>query len=324
MGKLVEPFDAERFNGSATVAENLLFGVRLSDRLADDAMAADPFVRAVLEAESLILPLATVGLGMASTVVEVFADLPPGHPLFERFSFVRAEMLPELQRAIAAAELKGGVRSLGGEDRALLIGLSLGYVESRHRLGLIDELLKERIVRARRSLRRHLPATHRAMIEFYEADRYLASAKVLDNLIFGRVVYGQPQAEERLTELLKEILTARGLFAIINRLGLDHDVGVAGRALFPPQRAALGLARHLVAPPDILVVDGAFASMGGAQAAAAMARLRERMRGRTLICACVNTEDAAGFDKVLRFEGARFLGLGDSGGPVDVAREAAE
>ncbi|MGL5136315.1 MAG: ABC transporter transmembrane domain-containing protein, partial [Beijerinckiaceae bacterium] len=285
LGKLVEPFDAERFNNSATIAENLLFGVRLSDRLADDAMAADPFVRAVLEAEALILPLATVGLSMASTVVEVFADLPHGHPLFERFSFVRAEMLPEFQRAIAAAELKGGVRALGGEDRALLIGLALGYVESRHRLGLIDDLLKARIIRARRSLRRHLPASHRALIDFYDADHYLASAKVLDNLIFGRIVYGQPQAEERLTAVLREMLEAKGLFSVVDRLGLDHDVGVAGRALYPPQRAALALARHMVAPPTILVVDGALASLGGAQAASTLRRLRERMRDRTLICA---------------------------------------
>src|SRR5258705_3462240 len=54
--RLVEPFDPNRYNANATIGENLLFGVPLSGALLGSELPADPYVRAILEAEVLLDP----------------------------------------------------------------------------------------------------------------------------------------------------------------------------------------------------------------------------------------------------------------------------
>ena len=83
-----------------------------------------------------------MGLRIAETMIEIFRGLPPGHPLFEQFSFIGADELPEfeaiLSRRAGRADGQGGERPPvfalpHGITR--LIGLPLGYIEPRHRLG---------------------------------------------------------------------------------------------------------------------------------------------------------------------------------------------
>src|SRR5690606_31680236 len=83
LSHLVETFDPNRYNVHATIGENLLFGILVGDGL-DGNMAADPYVRSILEAEALDEPLIELGLRIAEVTAEMFAGLPPGHPLFER------------------------------------------------------------------------------------------------------------------------------------------------------------------------------------------------------------------------------------------------
>ena len=46
---------------------------------------------------------------------------------------------------------------------------------------------------------------------------------------------------------------------ISSAIGLDYQVGTAGRLLSPQERASVNLVRCLVKRPDILVIDGALA-----------------------------------------------------------------
>ena len=49
-----------------------------------------------------------------------------------------------------------------------LISLALGYIEPRHRLGLVTPELEQRILRARQSFRDYLPQEYVDEIEFYD------------------------------------------------------------------------------------------------------------------------------------------------------------
>src|SRR3546814_5968408 len=84
-----------------------------------------------------------MGVTIAKTMVEIFADLPPGHPFFEQFSFIGDDDLPEF-RAIVARVDKAGTAALDPAARQLLLGLPFSYVEARHRLGLVDDAMAQR------------------------------------------------------------------------------------------------------------------------------------------------------------------------------------
>jgi putative ABC transport system ATP-binding protein len=325
MKQLVVPFDPEAFNTQATIAENLLFGLATSERFSDGKLAVDDYARSILEAEALLLPLARIGLRMAETVMEVFADLPPGHPLFERFSFIRQDELQDFQRIVEQAHIVRSLQHLPMSATARLIGLALSYVEPRHRLRLVDAGVQNRIIRARRSFKAFLPQAFAADVEFYDPARYSAAASIRDNLLFGRITHGIANAEMRVQEILNKTLQELDLERVLYRLGLDFDVGPGGKQLFAPQKASIALARGLIARPQTLVIDGALSAFGAGDAQLILAGLRTGMAERSLIVTLGSAADAEDFDMTLAFEGARYVPDGSiraDDSPRDTSRAA--
>lgn len=311
LSHVIEPFDPALYNQNATISENLLFGVPLSERFADGALGSDNYVRSILEAEALLFPLAQIGLRMAETAIEVFADLPPGHPFFERFSFISAEDMPEFQRLVEKVEALASLSRLSTVEQSRLIRLAMSYVEPRHRMDVLTPAFKHRILRTRRSLREYLPASYAQDIEFYDPGKYLHAASIQDNLLFGRITYGIANAEAQVRSVIQRTLDEVDLQSVVNRVGLDYDVGPGGKLLSSQQRSAVALARCLLMRPDILVLDGALAVFGPNDAKRLMTSLRHAMAGATLLASVSQIEEADGFDHVIRFEGPRHVSAFD-------------
>ena len=154
---LVERFDAGRYNTNASVAENLLFGTPIGPAFDVVGIATNTYVLQVLDKAGLTDTLVERGIRVAETMVEIFADGAPSDEFVSQFSFIGADELPEYQ-AILAHIGKGEHRDLRKEDRARLLALPFKLVVSRHRLGLVDDELQERILRARRIFAEDLPA----------------------------------------------------------------------------------------------------------------------------------------------------------------------
>ncbi|MFM8992473.1 MAG: ABC transporter transmembrane domain-containing protein, partial [Alphaproteobacteria bacterium] len=120
---LVERFDPRLFNSNASVAENLLFGTPLDPAFEPDALASNPAVAAVLERTGLARDLVAAGRQVAATMSEIFAGLPPGHELFEQYSFLTADELAELPALLSRVGADGSAAT--GADRTRLISLPL-------------------------------------------------------------------------------------------------------------------------------------------------------------------------------------------------------
>ncbi|HEX2552223.1 MAG TPA: ABC transporter ATP-binding protein/permease [Microvirga sp.] len=308
LDRFVDPFDAARYNRHATIGENLLFGQPIGDTFREDNLASHPFVRAILEAVDLTKPLTAMGLSIASTMIEMFADIPAGHPLFERFSFFSAAERGYFEDLVERRS--GRRRSDSARDREHLIGLALRYDENRHRLGLLDETLQARIVAARADFARMLPASLKPAIEFFDPDRLCTAASVQDNLLFGRVAGDRAGAEEAVHRVIRRVLTERGLDGEVSRIGLDGPIDPHGGDLSAAEIAAIDLVRCLVRDPDIVVVDHALDGLTAAQAEAVAARLRRFLVGRGLVlCASALTPglETPPFDRVLRFRRGALL-----------------
>ncbi|MBM6593844.1 ABC transporter ATP-binding protein [Microvirga pudoricolor] len=299
----VDPFNASRYNSHASIGRNILFGKPIGDTFSEEHLASHPFVRAVLEAGDLTKPLVRMGFSIATSMIEIFADVPDGHPLFERFAFFSAADRPYFEDLVARRnEKRRGVES--ARDRERLMGLALRYSESRHRLGLLDEALQARILTARADFAKMLPPSLQAAIEFYHEDRFCTAASVLDNLLFGRIASEQAGAEAAVQAVIRRVLAERGLDGDLSRIGYDTPVDVRGGDLTLSEIAAIDLVRCLVRRPDMLIVERALDGLPGPAADRMVAALRRAMAGRGLMIvtpAVSAAMDDPPFDAVIRF-----------------------
>jgi putative ABC transport system ATP-binding protein len=202
---------------------------------------------------------------------------------------------------------KDGAGKLGASDRNRFLGLAFPYVEARHRLDQIDAAMEERILGARRVLAEQLPAELASAIEFYDPQRYNAATSLQDNILFGRLVYGQAQAAPRIGALITEVLTHLGLRRAVLVVGLDYPVGVAGKRLTAVQRQKVGLARGLIKHPDLLVVNAATAVFDGSAQARVLARMLEDRKGQGVVWVLDREDFLDKFDRVLALRDGKIV-----------------
>ncbi len=300
VSRLVEVFDPERYNTQATVAENLLFGVPLTPSLIGAAMASHKDVGRVLRVRGLAEVFVELGSRIAETMLEIFRDLTPGHPLFEQFSFVSAEDLDDYAGIVSRWKMRRG--RVSKDEKTQLIALALAYIEPRHRFGLLDDAVRARIVAARKPLMEMFEALEPDAVEFYQHGKFCAAAPVRDNILFGKVDVGIANARDRVAEAMGAVVEELGLRHTIERIGLGHQVGMGGRLLTAQQRVGVDLMRNLVKKPAILVVDGAFAAFPPTVQRNLRQFLVEqsRQRGMTLMMTMATEDDLSCFDCVVR------------------------
>jgi ABC-type multidrug transport system fused ATPase/permease subunit len=319
---LVEVFDADRFNTSATVAENLLFGTPVGNTFALDRLAENAYVLQVLDRVGLTEHFLEIGIEVAGTMIELFADLPPGHEFFEQYSFIGSDELSDYQSLVNKVAREGRER-LKPEERTRLMALPFRLIPSRHRLGLIQEDMQERLLEARRTFARDLPENLHGAVEFFDAERYNAAASVQDNILFGKVRYGQSGAGDKVQAMIGDVVEHLSLRRTLIALGLDHSVGVGGARLSGGQRQKLALGRALLKRPDLLVLNEATSAMDGGAQAAVHASVKERLAGKGLIWAPHRPSLARECDEVIVLKDGRVAAHGNyedlhrNGGPLE-------
>ncbi len=306
LARLVERFDPERYNTNASIAENLLFGTPVGDTFDLEQLAEQPYVVAVLDKTGLTAELLGVGYKVAATMVEIFAELPPDHDYFRQFSFITAEELPSY-RALLNRTDPGNLEALAEADRKRLLALPFKLIPARHRLGLVEDELQARLLEARRVFRADLPEALAGAIDFFDPDRYNDAASIQDNILFGKVAFGQAQAEARIATLITEALEEKGLVDRVVEAGLDSPTGGGGSRLTPMQRQKLALARAVLKRPDIFVFDNPLAAFDSREQMLVRDALLDYLADKGAFWALQNPAWARQFDHVLVLEGGRLI-----------------
>lgn len=307
--ELVAFFDPGAYNRHATVAENLLFGTPVSPDFQPAELARQPVLKSILSELSLEQELAKMGLSIAKTMLEIFADLPPGHPFFDQFSFIDADDLAEFKALTQRAD-KLGVEGLPEEDRLQLLKLTFGYIEARHRLSLVDAALEEKLLAARHRVGEAVATGRIIGIEPYDPRRYNSAASIQDNILFGRLVYGQAQGEAVVGRLVAEVLEELGLRGRVLAVGLDFNVGIAGKRLSAVQRQKLALARALLKDPDLLIINDALGVLDGSTHARLVEKVCRARQGRGIIWCLTRASAARPFERVLLLDLGRKVAEG--------------
>ncbi len=306
---LVVRFDPARYNANASLAENLLFGTPTRPEFASGALAENALMTQVLNEAGLIGQMLDMGLNIARTMVEIFADLPTGHPFFEQFSFIDAVDLPAFRTLVSKAD-KDELISLEEAEQLALRRLPFDYVEARHRMALIDEEVEGKVVAARKRFAELLPETAPGAVAFYRPDAYNAASSLQDNILFGRLAYGQAMAEDTVGDAVTQTLDSLGLRQTVIEAGLGYEVGVGGNRLSSAQRQRIGLARALLKRPDLLVVNDALAVVDSNTQDRLMRRILEYRKGKGVVWTLQRPSAAQHFDRVLVMDGGRVVEQG--------------
>ncbi|HEY1260043.1 MAG TPA: ABC transporter transmembrane domain-containing protein [Stellaceae bacterium] len=315
IANLVETYDVERFNANASVAENLLFGTPIGPAFEFDALADNTYVRHVLTKVGLIEDLIETGKEVAETMVELFADLPPDHAFFEQFSFISADDLPEF-KAILGRIGKGGTAALKKEDRARLLSLPFRLIPARHRLDVLDEDMQQRLLEARRVFRADLPPEAQDKIAFFDAERYNAAASVQDNILFGKIAYGEADAPVRIPAMIAEVIDQLGLRQTVIEVGLDYNVGTGGSRLSLAERQKAAIARAVLKRPDLLILNEATTALDGPSQAKVARAILDEFAGRGVVWVLHRASLARNFDRVLVMSNGK---LQEQGTPEELA-----
>jgi ABC-type multidrug transport system fused ATPase/permease subunit len=298
LSRLVEPFAPDRYNDNATLAENLLFGAPIGPTFDMERVAHHPYVLETLERTGLLEELRLVGYHLATTMVELFADLPPDHEYFQQFSFIRAEDLP-YYRALVARVDPGQLASLSAEDSERLLELSFKLIPARHRLGLMTDAQLQKVLEGRRYFRDHLPEALEGTIAFFDPEKYSDASSIQDNVLFGKIVYGQAQAAQRIADLLAQLLSELALREGVIEVGLQAECGVGGSRLSLPQRQKLALARAILKRPEILILYDPVAPLDAADQVHIRDAILEELADRTVIWALPSPDWAEAFEEVI-------------------------
>ena len=191
----------------------------------------------------------------------------------------------------------------------MMLTLPFKLVVARHRLGLIDDAMQQRILEARKMFAAgfDLGAPD---IEFYDQDKYSAQGSIQDNILFGRLAYGRARSAQQVGALIGEVVDELGLRDEIMQAGLEYNVGVAASRLSGAQRQKLAIARCVLKRPDVLIVDVATATLDASTQNRIMSNLLEEFSDRGLIWVLHRASLAENFEQTLVLDEGRVAQIG--------------
>ena len=306
ISNFVESFDKEVFNSNASVAENLLFGTPKGDSFNSENIGTNAYVVEILERVGLKDEFIRIGRDVASTMVELFADLPSDHEYFSQYSFISSEDLPEFQTLLARSE-RLGLENMSTEDSNQFLSLPFKLIPARHRLDLITNDIQKRILEARKLFAEEIGDELRDEIEFFEAGHYNRSSSIQDNILFGKIALDKANAIEEVNHLVTEIIDQENLRPVIINAGLNSQAGLAGSRLSQGQRQKLSIARALLRRPDHLILNEATSSLDSGSQTIVMSNLLSEMKDRNVTWALQRASLAENFDRVLVLSGGQVV-----------------
>ena len=306
ISNFVESFDKEVFNSNGSVAENLLFGTPKGNSLNSENIGTNAYVVEILERVGLKDEFIRMGRDVASTMVELFADLPSDHEYFSQYSFISSEDLPEFQTLLARSE-RLGLENMSTEDSNQFLSLPFKIIPARHRLDLITDDIQKRILEARKLFAKEIGDELRDEIEFFEAGYYNRSSSIQDNILFGKIALDKANAIDEVNHLVTEIVDQENLRPVIINAGLDSQAGLAGSRLSQGQRQKLSIARALLRRPDHLILNEATSSLDSGSQIIVMSNLLSEMKGRNITWALQRASLAENFDRVLVLSGGQVV-----------------
>ena len=273
---IVEYLHPDQYNNNTSLAENILFGLSKHEEFSVENLTEHKLLRQLLDENDLAEALDNTAISAATTMVELFSGLNPGHEFYDRFSFIDTDDLVALKRILKLIEAGTAIDNLNVIDRKLIRSIPFRVISGRHRIGILEESEKEKILQIRTLFASKLDEKSLNHIHFFSPDNYNALTSVGENIIFGRIVYGKLGAEEKVYSLILEVLKSMDLMSPILEIGLAAPVGLAGSQLTASQRQKIVLARGLIKQPKVLVINEGLSALDTDETNTILANVKQK------------------------------------------------
>lgn len=309
MDDLVQTYDIERYNTYASVAANILFGKARDTEWLFENWAENKIILEMMQKHNLLDEFYDIGLRCAGLMVDLFKDLPQGHPFFDQYSFINEDLLPDLKVIVRKAMQENGAQELSEGERTLIVSLPFNLTVQRHRLGLIDEDMQRRLVALRLDLRDCHPEvfSEGGGVNPYSRDSINRGISILDNILFGRIVHGRADAQEKIGALVREVTKDLGMDHEILCAGLSFEVGIGGGRLSAVQRQKLNVVRSALKRPDIFVFSEGLSAVEASQRARITKNLSRALAGATQVWIGGTAPEGIAASRILEIKNGRVL-----------------
>ena len=304
---LVDVLSAQNYNTNLSAAENLIFGVPKQVATIEELLE-DVRVTEVMQQTGLKQKLFSIGIETSRVMIDMFSGVAEDSPMYARFNFIRYSELPAFQELSKLPE-DTDIQSMDADDVNRLINLSFKLTVARHRLGMITPDVQALIIQTHLLLRETLGEDNQ-VVEFYDDERVAEHLTIQDNILFGRIAYGQANAQQKVADLTKQVIISSGQTAKVTEIGLGYEVGVAGAKLTSIQRQKLTMARALIKNPEILIVNEASSLFEKEVEEVLVENILGIMRGKTVIWVLNNIDCVDNFDELMMLEQGKLLAQG--------------
>ncbi|MCH7831628.1 MAG: cyclic nucleotide-binding domain-containing protein [Proteobacteria bacterium] len=308
---LVYPFKDDQYNSNADIAANMVFGEAVEEEFQTKNLHGNPHILAALEEFDLKAPFLEIGQKFAGTIVDLFGDIGEDQPLPGEFSFLDYETIQKLKNQTIQAD-REGLDSLDDEERALLISLTFELIVDRHRFGLVDDAMKDKILQARKFFREDLPEEKQAGIAFFAEDTYNPKLSTRRNMLMGTINHTIPHAEERLNDIIFKVLEEMGLTEDMIHLATGAPVGVGGSRLSQADRQKVVLARSLIKKPDIVIFNEALSALDRKTQDRIRGKMFELLPETTFVFVTGEMPENSDFGQILTIRNGRLEGSGEA------------
>ncbi len=304
-GEYVHLWTPDSFNRSASVIENIVYGLPVDPAVTPHDMAAMPEIKDVIRENGLHDDLVGIGRSIAETMVELFADVSDENELLSTYSFIPKDEISDYDALLNRTKNKS---ELTDDEAAKLIGLAFMLVPTRHRLGLSTEDFQEKVVAARAPMRERLDKDAPDAFEHFQADKIVPSLSIEDNLLFGRPRLDRPKAREAIERFIGQIVDEMSLREVIMRAGLEFEVGIAGSRLSTGQKQRIALVRAILRRPDIILLDGLVTGAPGDDPV--LRFIKQVAPDSTVVCGMANADSAETFDYIIALQNGGLVAAG--------------
>jgi ABC-type multidrug transport system fused ATPase/permease subunit len=293
----VEFFDENKYLYYSSLAKNITFGTANEASFTENNLSQNEYFLRFLADSGLMEPLLNLGAALCNRTVDILGDLPPDEIFFEK-SLIRPDEL-DAYKIIAERVKKAGLQNSSSEDRKKILGLALLFTPGIHKMVPLPEVLEKRILTGHFQFREKIESERPESFSFYDINEYICSHSILNNIFFGKIKTTTPQIQDKINQLIVQLLIEEGILETIIEIGMGFQVGSKGDRLSGGQRQKLAVARALLKKPKILILDEATSALDNKSQARIQHLLETRWKGKSTVIAVVHRLDIVkNYDKI--------------------------
>jgi ABC-type bacteriocin/lantibiotic exporter with double-glycine peptidase domain len=305
----VEFYHQDDYHMNSNVAENILFGTSTNKDFGYNLLPNNADFLSFLRSVNLLKPLFSLGIELASQAVDILAGVDTVD-LFFKNSPVPADRLEKCETILNRLK-KHGFSSLSPQSQSFLLSLALNFTPSIHTMSRLPEELKESILAAREVFPQWCQSIAPDLFTSYCEESYIHGQSILNNIFFGRIKPGRPQAQEIINQSIMHLLVEQDYLEQIAAFGMHFQVGTMGDRLSGGQRQKLAIARVLIKQPKMILMDEATSALDNKSQARIQRLMTSRWKGVRTVIAAVHRLDIIGtFDKVAVMKAGKLVEFG--------------